>query len=126
MFDIQKLEIKAILAGVVLLIIAGLGTGLYICHKKYVAALVTNGDLKNQNNEYLATIKADSDANAKLAADSKAREEAANAAESAARKQSLVFQKKANDILAEQAQYPTDLCKSADALFNDYIVEKIK
>jgi len=121
MFDIQKLEIKAILAGVILLIIVGLGTGLYICHNKYVEAMVANGDLKKQNDGYLTTIKADSDANAKLAADSKAREDAANAAAAAAKKQALVFQKKANDILAAQAKYPTDLCKSADALFNDYI-----
>ena len=121
MFNLQKLEVDAILAGVVLLVVLGLGYGTYYFHNKYVEALVTNGELKKQNDGYLATIKADSDANLKLANESAAREAAAKAAAVAAQAQAKKFEKKANDILAAQAQFPTDLCKSADALFNDYI-----
>lgn len=121
MFDIQKIEMKAIIAGVILLIIAGMGVGLYVLHNKYVEAMVANGQLKTQNDGYLVTIEADSAANAKLAADSKAREDAAKAAAKAAAAQAQVYKKKASELLAAQAKFPTDLCKSADALFNDYI-----
>jgi len=121
MFDLQKLEVRAVIAGILLLIFLGLGYGTYYFHNKYVEAVTANGILKTQNDGYVATIKADSDSVAKLAADSKAREDAAKAAEAAAIKVAREYQKKAADLLAAQAKYPQDLCKSADALFNDYI-----
>lgn len=121
MFNLPKLEIDAIIAGVVLLVVLGLGFGTYYFHNKYVEALVTNGQLKTQNDGYVKTIQADSAANAKLAADSKAREDAAKAAALAAQAQAKKFEKRATDLLAAQAQYPTDMCKSADALFDQYI-----
>jgi len=121
MFNLQKLEVDAIIAGVIILIIIGLGFGTYYYHGKYVDSLVTNGQLKAQNTSYLATINADSAANAKLAADSLAREKAAAIALKAAKEQARAFQKKASDILASQAAYPTDMCKSADALYDDYL-----
>lgn len=124
MFDIQKIEIKAILAAVVLLIIVGLGFGTYYFHEKYVSQLIVNGDLKTQNTGYIAQLQADSDAVAKLAADSKAREEAAATALLTAQATARNYQKKAENLLSAIASNPNNLCLSADALFNQYIEGK--
>lgn len=121
MFNLQKLEVDAVIAGVIILIMVVLGFGTYYYHGKYVDSLVANGQLKTQNSSYLSTINADSVANAKLAADSLAREKAAAAALAAAKAEADIYKKKAANYLSAEAKYPTDMCKSADALFDDYI-----
>ena len=124
MFNLQAVEIKAVLVGIILLIILGLGFGTYYFHQKYVSALVTNGDLKTQNDSYQATIKSDSDSIDKLAADSKAREEAAAKALISAQQTARTYQKKAEELLTATAINPNNLCLSANALFNQYLKGK--
>jgi hypothetical protein len=112
-------KIYAIL--VVLLIIAALGAGTYYYHGKYESEITAYDILKSQNVQLVDQIKADSDAVAKLAADGAAREAVAKAALQAANDKVRYYSKKADDILAAQAQTPTNLCTSADQIFNTFI-----
>lgn len=124
MFNLQAIEVKAVIAGIIFLLILILGYGNYYFHQKYVGALITNGELKTQNDSYLSTIKSDSDTVAKLAADSKAREEAAAKALSDAQQKARAYQIRAQELLAASASNPDNLCLSADALFNQYLQGK--
>lgn len=112
---------KIYFALAVMLLIAVLGGGTYYYHGKYQGEVTTNIVLQTQNDQLIAQIKADSVAVEKLKTDSDARSAAAETALAASQRQLQDYTKKAQALLLAAAQTPTDMCASANFLFNDYI-----
>jgi hypothetical protein len=103
-----------------LLAIVALSGGVYYYHNSYEQKVTDYAVLSDENKKLKDTIKSDSDAVAQLAAESKAREDAAKAALAAAQKKLKNYTTQANNILLATPQ-GANLCLSADFLFNDYI-----
>jgi len=111
---------KLYLLGGVLILIIGLGWTTYHYHGSMITQEITNGVLASKNAELIATIKADGVAVDKLAADSAAREAKAKADLLIAHQEAAKYANKAQ-VLLNAKPISKDVCKSANALFDQYL-----